>query len=289
MDGKGQKLLVGWGFQARYKGVTATEFFEDIHTTNTSEQVREDIWANWFFGAFIDAQETSFTVSAQNISLLRGYTLPVSVATFTDTHQVVNFSKGYSLVVSNGSFSTTYQSVVLLAARSISVSLASVTVSNQSVSVRATRTISVSNQAYNVTNSSLTLDYSGGSVSPTLLLVKQDYTSAFQGIGLKVGHAISIDQTGFTISTSADVKADRKIPVSYNTVSVTNNDLTIARGVPYPLDTTSYTVTCQGISLNRTNVLQVSFGDFTTSTDGTLTKGIAVKRTRIRRKYWLNG
>ena len=107
MNGKGRKLLVGWGFRGRKYGVSATEFFEDVHTHNTSEQIREDIWTNWFFGAFLDQETTRYTVSAQSAGLAKGYLLQVDAGSYTTTSQDVNLLAARLVSITAGSYTAT--------------------------------------------------------------------------------------------------------------------------------------------------------------------------------------
>lgn len=155
MDGKGRQLLVGWGFRGRKYGVSATEFFEDIHTHNTSEQAREDIWINWFFGAFVDHEKTSYTVSAQSANLLRGYVMPVDVESLTAAAQDIAYLRSRVLPVSNATATVTINPVTFVAAgnKQLAITTASYTASAQSIGLGLTRKIGVSAASVSVSGS----------------------------------------------------------------------------------------------------------------------------------------
>jgi hypothetical protein len=155
MNGKGKRLLVGWGFRGRKYGVSATEFFEDIHTHNTSEQAREDIWINWFFGAFVDQEKTSYTVSAQSANLLRGYVMPVDVESLTAAAQDITYLRSRVLPVSNATATVTINPVTFVAAgnKQLAITTASYTASAQSIGLGLTRKIGVSAASVSVSGS----------------------------------------------------------------------------------------------------------------------------------------
>jgi hypothetical protein len=179
MNGKGKNLLVGWGFRGRKYRVSATEFFEDVHTHNTSEQIREDIWTNWFFGAFLDQETTRYTVSAQSVGL----------------------GKGYALQVDAGSYTTTSQDVNLLAARLVSITAGSYTATG----IDVTLTVGTGPQNY-----TLPVDYSGSTVtaqSVGVLLgrklpVNGTELSVISEAGLKANRVLNIAQNGYIVSAN---------------------------------------------------------------------------------------
>ena len=135
MNGKGKNLLIGWGFRGRKYRVSATEFFEDVHTHNTSEQIREDIWTNWFFGAFLDQETTRYTVSAQSVGLAKVYALQVDAGSYSCAAVDAALLKTSILSVSPAEYSVTINDAALIKIFAIAIDTATVAVTFNDFSV----------------------------------------------------------------------------------------------------------------------------------------------------------
>lgn len=241
MDGLGRRLLVGWGFRAANYKVSPIEFFEDTHTTNTSEQVKEDVWTNWYWGAFVSVHKTSYVATSQDTGLYVGRVLGVDVSTYSAT--------------------------------------------GQDTGLKTTRILPITYAGNTVTANSVSLSAYSGPQAYSLAISRQDYTISWQSVVVTKQAKISLVNASNTVSISAGLVANRRVPVVYSGSTVTINGISIARGVPFPMVTINLTAT-GNVSFLKTNVLQFG-GSYTVSGSAELSKGILVKRTKVKRKYWL--
>lgn len=217
MNGKGRNVLVGWGYQARRKGVSPSEFFEDIHTTNTSEQVREDVWVDWFWGAFIDQETTEYSVQAQSVSLLYGRVIQLA-ATGSVAAQSVGVRKdslislSTSITVTGISVNLNYVSDATLIPDTISytVSTGDLTLKHDKVLGLST-SVSVSGSADLLHAKKLGIAYSGIAVTN-------------QEANLQKAIPFNVDTISYSVSGSVSFKRDYLVSVGTScTATVTGS------------------------------------------------------------------
>lgn len=197
--------------------------------------------------------------------------------------QLLNVESGVSVQIENSSFTVSGQSVGLRKNSVATVSAMTVSVSNQDVNFKRGYVSSVSAGSFGVTFNPVSLVSLG---DKSLSVSYASYSASGQNVQFSVTRRIGIENAQATVTINADTLKSSRLPVSYAGYSVTYNGLSIARGVPYSLDTSNYAVSFQDVSFSKTNVFQIGTGSFTVSTEANLNKGIAVKAIRVKKQYW---
>ena len=258
MNGKGRKLLVGWGFRGRKYGVSATEFFEDVHTHNTSEQIREDIWTNWFFGAFLDQETTRYTVSAQSVGLKKGYLLQVDAGSYSATSHDAGLSRAFTIQVTNAGFTTTVNDAGLITARTLPVSVQSYTVLPHDTGLKAARRVSVTDAGYSITAYDVTLTKGGALNNYTLPVDYSGSTVTAQGVSVLLGRKLQVNGTELSVSSEAGLRVNRVINIAQNSYNVSANNTNLYKGFNASIDALIVNATANDIGFLRSYRLPFS-------------------------------
>lgn len=216
--------------------VSATEFFEDVHTHNTSEQIREDIWTNWFFGAFLDQETTRYTVSAQSVGLGKGYILQVDAGSYSATSQNAGLRRAFTIQVTNAGFTTTVNDAGLIIARTLPVSIQSYTVSPQDTGLKAARRVSVTNAGYSITAYDVTLTKGGALNNYTLPVDYSGSTVTAQSVSVLLGRKLPVNVTELSVSSEAGLKATRVLNITQNSYNISANNTNLYKGFSASID-----------------------------------------------------
>jgi hypothetical protein len=192
------------------------------------------------------------------------FTLMADPATFTLTGNNATLRRGYSLTAAVGTCALTGQDVTLRAARQLVASQATFTLTGNATALRVARQLAADLATFALTGQDATLTYSGASGGYTLTADAGTFTLTGTATGLRAGRQLVAALGSFSLSApDAGLRVARMLLANPGSYTLTGADVGLARGLSMTAGTGAFAATGIDAALRIGRRLTVDAGAFT--------------------------